>query len=216
MQKSNASGRMAIEKFVALSPQLQLCQRSLPLAIQGHAQVASKVMASGAGGGVGIFMMVLGVFLLGVGLIVGVGISGIGGVIGGLASNAGRPGLGMAAMPGLLGGLMGGCGGPGLAGLICGGIGFALWKSGRDAAYLRLHGLPARGTVLNMSATGTRINGVPVMRIQFRVERDGHPPYEASAKQLLDMGARAALVPGAQVPLRVHPQKPTTISIEAM
>lgn len=211
MGKSSASGRMAIEKFVALSPQLQLCPQSLPAATRGHAQVASQHMASATGGGVGIFMMILGGFLLVLGMGVGLAVSGLGGVL-----TSADPRIGLSALPGLIGGGLGGCLGPGLGGLITGGIGFALWKNGRDAAFLRLHGLPARGTVLNLQATGTRINHVPVVRIHLRVEREGAPPYEAYAKQLLDMNARAQLVPGAVVPLRVHPQKPDKIAIEAM
>lgn len=214
MQKSNASGRMAIEKFVGLSPQLQLCPRSLPMATQGHAQVASKQMASATGGGVGIVLMVVGAFCLFIGLVVGAGVSGIGGLLGGGLSTM-DPRIIGAALPGLIGGVLGGCGGPGLAGIIMIVIGYFLWKSGQDAAYLRLHGLPARGTVLNLQATGTRINNVPVMRIHLRVEREGQPPYEAFAKQLLDMGARAAFVPGAQVALRVHPKKPDQVAIES-
>lgn len=215
MQKSNAGGRMAIEKFVALSPQMQLCARSLPLATQGHAQVASQAMASATGGGVGLLLMVIGAGVLGIGLVVGVAVSGLGSVLGGALGST-DPRLGIAAIPGLLGGLLGGCGGPGIAGVVMMGIGYALWKSGRDAAYLRLHGLPARGTVLGVQGTGTKINGVPQVRIHLRVEREGLPPYEAYAKQLMDMSARAALVPGAQVPLRVHPQKPEQVAIEAM
>jgi hypothetical protein len=159
--------------------------------------------------------MGVGAFCLMIGLVVGVGISGVGGMVGGLSGNV-DPRILMSALPGLLGGLLGGCGGPGLAGIIMIVIGYFLWKSGQDAAYLRLHGLPARGTILNLQPTGTRINNVPVMRIHLRVEREGQPPYEAFAKQLLDMGARAQLVPGTQVPLRVHPTKPDKIAIEAM
>lgn len=209
MQNENAAGRIAIEQYVRLNPQLQLCAQSLPMASHGHAQQAAKVAASGAGGGVGLVLMVIGIGLLL--LDVGIVLFAVGP---GLFSALRSGGLHLDALFAGLGGALAIAIGPTIAGLVMTPLGYALWNGAREAAYLRVHGIPARGTVRNLQGTGTRINGVPMMRVHVQVQRDGAAPYDASFTTLTPPGLVAQLHPGAQVPLRVHPQKPDKLILE--
>jgi LSD1 subclass zinc finger protein len=208
MSNENAAGRAAIESIVRSNPQLQLCGQSMPIATQGHAQEAAKVASSGAGGGVGLVLMVIGggLLLLAIALVV---IPAIGGVLFAL-----RNGADVGAMLGsVLTGLPMGIG-PLIAGVVMTPLGFALWNGAREAAFMRMHGIQARGVVRNVQATGTRINNVPMMRVNVQVMRDGVAPYEASFTQLMPPGLLIQLTPGTQVPLRVHPQKPDKMILE--
>lgn len=209
MQNESAVGRMVIEEFVKLNPQLQLCPQSLPAATQGHTQQAAKVAASGAGGGVGTMLMVIGAGLLVLAL--GIAVSVIGSaVVFELGSGQFTAGPILSALGAGLGAALG----PGIAGLIMTPLGLALRNGAKEAAYLREHGVSARGVVRGIAPTGTRINNVPLMKVSVTVMRDGAAPYEASFKQLMDQGTMVQMQPGAQVPLRVHPQKPDKILLE--
>ncbi|MDQ3037263.1 MAG: hypothetical protein M3Y87_33020 [Myxococcota bacterium] len=211
MQNESAVGRRVIEEFVRLNPQLQLCPQSLPAALQGHTQQAAKVAESGAGGGVGTLLMVIGGGLI----VLALGIAGA--VIGSavlFAMNAGGP-LTAGPIIGSLGAAIGAAIGPGIAGLVMTPIGLALRRGAKEAAFLRQHGISARGVVRGIAPTGTTINDVPMMRVSVTVMRDGAAPYEASFSQLMPPGLMVQMQPGTQLPLRVHPHKPEKILLES-
>jgi hypothetical protein len=209
MRSENATGRMVIEEFVRMNPQLQLCPQSLPAALAGHTQQAAKVAESGAGGGVGLILMVVGGGLLLLGL--GLGVASVGSAV---LFEIGSGQFTAGPILGALGGAVGMALGPGLAGIIMTPLGYALWRGAKEAAYLRTHGLSARGVVRGIAPTGTTINNVPMMRVTVTVMRDDVAPYEASFKQLMGPGMAVQMQPGVQVPLRVHPQKPDKILLE--
>jgi hypothetical protein len=125
---------------------------------------------------------------------------------------------GVQALPGALAASAGTglaiCLGPGIAAGIMLPLGYLLWSKAREAAYLRVNGLPARGIVRSIQATGTRINNVPMMRIVVQVRRDGADPYEASLETLAPPDLLAQLGAGRELPLRVHPQKPAKVILE--
>jgi hypothetical protein len=210
MSAENAAGRQAIEQYVRLSPRLQLCTQSLPMATQGHAQQAAKVAQSGAGGGVGL---VLGI--VGIGLLVLAAVLTLGPIVPGLLFAIGNGGgFNVEALLGSIGLGLTMSLGPGIAGVVMTLVGLGLHRGAKQAAFLRLHGLPARGTIRNVEGTGTRINNVPLLRIHVNVLRDGAAPYDASFTQLASPGLMMQLQPGAQVPLRVHPQNPSKMILE--
>jgi hypothetical protein len=210
MRLEGATGRGAIESFVQLHPHLGLCPQSLPAARQAHAAHAAKVAAQGAGGGTGPLMTVIGagLLVLGVGLALAPLVSEIRSAI----STSG--GLRFEALGGAVGTGIGMAIGPCIGGTIMLLFGGALWRSAREAAYIRLRGIPARGVIRGMERTGTKINDVPVMRVLVTVTRDGQAPYDASLKQLMPAHLQAQLRPGTEVALRVHPNNPAKIILE--
>jgi hypothetical protein len=218
MARSNAFGRQALEHFAKVYPSLQLCAGSLPQASTQHTTVAAKGAASRAGGNTGIILIAA-----------GVGSLLLTGVI--LAATM----LPMAAA--IPAAFMGGGNGPGgaMAGLAIGGteifvcfivgvstilplgivgaLGYGLIKRSREAAWLRQNGISAQGQVRALSGTGTRINGVPLMKVDVSYASP-QGPREASTQMLLPLHLQMQLVPGATVPIRVHPQDPSKIVIE--
>jgi hypothetical protein len=94
------------------------------------------------------------------------------------------------------------------------GIGWAFRKKAKEAAWLRKNGISCTGIVRGHSATGTQINGVPMVRVQIDVTHPQIPGYSASVDQLLSGELQSILQPGTQVALRVHPKQPVKIMLE--
>jgi hypothetical protein len=94
-----------------------------------------------------------------------------------------------------------------------GALGYGLMKRSREAAWLRQNGISAMGQIRALGGTGTRINGVPLMKVDVSYASP-QGPREASTQMLLPLHLQMQLVPGATVPIRVHPQDPTKIVIE--
>lgn len=84
----------------------------------------------------------------------------------------------------------------------------------KKAAFIAQHGKRAQGLVLGVEGTGVSINDVPQVRVKLRVELAGSAPYEVQLTMLLSGGA-GALAPGAMLPLRVHPESPTEVVVDA-
>jgi hypothetical protein len=110
--------------------------------------------------------------------------------------------------------------GPAICAVVMGpmGLGFVFGglkarASGKQAERLRLHGVRATGRVQSLSPTGMSINDVPQVMVQLVVELPGQMPYQATSKLLLSNPAM--LMPGAQVALRVDPQNPNNVLLEA-
>ncbi len=209
MGKESAGGRATMEAIVIAHPELALCAQSFPLATQSHAHEAARAMSSQSGGGVGaVFYYVgLGIVALGVllagGLFVGMAASGIddaGGAVLGVGAGAFSAFMALVTTVPL--------------GLIFFLVGRGLKNRGEKAAWLRVHGIPAKGRVRGMSPTGVSINDVPMMRVEVEVQHPHAAPYVASFELLLHPSMARSLVPGAMVPLRVHPQKPADIIVE--
>ena len=209
MGKENHHGRATMQKVIEGNPQLSLCPQSFQMALAGHTQTAAGTASRGADGGVGsIFYFV------------GIGITLLGVVIALIV-------LGASAVPALSSGhgieaIFGGVFGAGITcittvplGLIFAGVGYMLRKKAQEAAWLRVNGIQAQGTVRGSSPTGTVINGVPIMRVEVEVMHPNAAPYLASFKQLLTPGLSMQLQPGSLVPIRIHPQDPSQIILES-
>ncbi|MCA9696529.1 MAG: zinc ribbon domain-containing protein [Myxococcales bacterium] len=191
MGKEGPGGRMAMERTIESHRQLALCPSSMPRALEAHVEQAASVAMASQGGGAGKLMLGLGaLFIVG---------SLIYGVVGTLAgwSDVAEDALAFS-----------------FGGVLTAAIGGGMFWSGHKAAYLRRHGLRARGVVKGIQRTGTEINDVPVMEVTVTVMRDGLPPYEASFRQLMEAQLQAQLLPGVELPLRVHPSKPSEIMLE--
>ena len=114
---------------------------------------------------------------------------------------------GFGAIPGLIFGL-GFSGGS----LIWFGVAWASFKSGRDAAWLEQHGVPAKARLVAVKETGIRINSQPMFDLQLRVELEGRPPYDAKLRQLVPFGQLAMLQPGAMLQVKVDPNDPQRLA----
>ncbi len=182
------TGRQTITRVIEVYAQWHLCAQSYPQASAGYAHVAAQKAATRASGGihkafvpVGILMLVIGLGLLAmvpIGLVMDMD----------LHESIGGFGFG--------GGMLV------FMGLVFGGIGFAMKKSAEKAAWLRVHGIQGNARIQDVSGTGTTINNVPMLQFTLLVTIPGHPPYQATAKQL-GMGG---LSPGGNIAVRVNPR----------
>jgi hypothetical protein len=114
-----------------------------------------------------------------------------------------------------LGPVIGAGGGLGITGLILLAVALPMRKAERKAARIRLHGVRANGRIANLAPTGMLINHVPQMKIDLLVEMEGKAPYQASTKMLVPQHALAQIQPGAVLPLRVDPDNPMELIVEA-
>jgi len=208
MGKENHHGRAAMQKVIEAHPQLQLCPQSFQMAQAGHSQTAAVSASRSADGGIGSIFFYLGLALTIGGLFLSLGITAASAVpalmsgddIGAVFSGAFAGGItGISVLP---------------IGIIFTAVGFFLRKKAKRAAWLRINGISAEGRVRGYSATGTRINNVPVVQVEIEVHHTSAAPYVASLRQLLTPNLAIQLQPGATVPLRVHPQDPADIILE--
>ena len=210
MQNEAAPGRAAIEMFVKLNEHLQLCAVSLPQARQGHAVQAANTAASSVGGGIGPIFTVVGVLAFGLGVVLA-----LSGVVPALLFTVRNGGAidPTTVLSSLGGGVMMGLG-PLIVGVVFTLIGGGLWRSARRAKWLRLNGVSARAVVRNLEGTGTRINNVPMMRVHLEVRPPNGAPYAATFNQLMTAQLMMVVRPGAEVPVRYDPAKPTDVLLE--
>jgi len=207
MSRENQGGRATMEAILRNHPSLALCSQSFPIAIQGHSQVAALTCWAASGGSVGsvFYFTGLGICALGVVLALGIGASiGFAGVASG-DSEAIFGGL-FSAVITLV------CTIP--LGAIFAFVGRGLRNKGKRAAWLRMYGIPLQGRVRGMNGTGLSINNVPMMRVEIEIVHPSAGPSVASFDRLLD-GTLRGLAPGAMVPVRVHPENPREIILEA-
>src|SRR4051812_44651846 len=86
---------------------------------------------------------------------------------------------------------------------------------GYDA--LAARGIPARGILLRVSSTGTKV-GTRLRRFEVRqgtidVEIPGREPYEINAAPVVPLNLVRDVLPGATVELRVDPKNPANMAI---
>jgi hypothetical protein len=206
MAAEGVQGRRTMAQIRAQHPALELCARSFPHAERAHAAQASRAAARGVAGGAGTILLVAG----GAVILAGFGITALTTIPVALAT-----GQDLGAM--LVGGgftSFVGCVTTLPVGLILGGLGWALRRKAQKAAWLRLHGVEATGTIRGYEDTGMKINGVPRVRVQVEVHHPHHAPYVASFEQLLRADVAPLLQPGVTVGLRVHPQNPHELVAE--
>ncbi len=189
MAKSGPQGRQALEKIIQTHAHMGLCAQSYPMAAQHYAGVAAKAASARQGGGVGALLFYLGILLIG------------GGVVTTIVALT-QDGDFWTGIP------------VALPGVILFFVGGGLRRSAKRAERLRLHGISGRATIVGVRPTGTRINNVPMVEFQLRIELPGRAPYEATSRMLLSGGV-GAVQPGATVAVRVDPQTPTDVLIES-
>jgi hypothetical protein len=96
-------------------------------------------------------------------------------------------------------------------GIIFGGVGIPIYRSGARAKRLAMNGERAQAQVLTARTTGLSINNVPQYAFTLLVQRAGAaPPYQATVKAL---GA-GHIAPGTTVSVLVDPQDPTSVIFE--
>jgi len=187
----DARARRAIPEIVRANSALDLCPTALPAATAAHDERAVRALG-GSLGGVG-WMAPLGLLMLiGAAVSVGLWLAAI---------------LPFEALPGIVGGL-------GITGFVFAGIGGGAILSGRRAARIRRHGRPEQAEVIEIAATGTKINDVRLVRVRMRVRVDDGEPYEATASVLESV--LAGIGPGALIPVRIDPEDPSSVIIEAL
>jgi hypothetical protein len=95
--------------------------------------------------------------------------------------------------------------------LIFGTVGGRMILAANRAKRIAKEGIHAQGTIVATTLTGTRINDVPVIRIDVAMDVPGHGPRKGSAKRL--MYPTADLV-GRVVPIIWHPKYPDEVVVD--
>jgi hypothetical protein len=93
---------------------------------------------------------------------------------------------------------------------VFGTMGWRMVQTAKRSAEIARDGRRGRGVILGISPTGTRINGMPMMRIDVQVQVDGHM-VNASVNRLM-MGDASMI--GREVPVIWHPKYPTDVVLE--
>ncbi|MBI4953261.1 MAG: hypothetical protein HY908_14610 [Myxococcales bacterium] len=97
--------------------------------------------------------------------------------------------------------------------VVFGGMGLRMILAARRAREIATHGIQGRGRVVNVSMTGTRINHVPVMRIDVQIEVPGHPPTVAATKRLMPQHVAGSLM-GRELGVIWHPKYPADVVLD--
>jgi hypothetical protein len=98
-----------------------------------------------------------------------------------------------------------------LMGLIFGGVGIPIYRSGAKAKRLALTGERAQAKVLSVGTTGLKINDVPQFKFTLLVQRPGgSPPYQTTAKALGAYQVQA----GMTLSVLVDPQDPSSVILD--
>lgn len=191
--KQRAGDRMAMQRVMEAHRHWNLCPYSYAIASQEHTRTAADQAAMAASGGIHVVFIPVGALLM---------------VVAGVCVLLMIPGvIPLAAAPGIV---LGG----GLTGTIFFLIGRGLKKSADRAKHLRLHGVLGQGDIQGISPTGTRINNVPMVKVDMVIRLPGAAPYTASTTVL--QTAVPGIAPGMSVPVRADPQNPSDVMIETM
>jgi hypothetical protein len=79
------------------------------------------------------------------------------------------------------------------------------------------NGIPARGILLQVANTGTKVGSVSrrfeLRQVYIDVEVPGKAPYETSSRVVIPLNLVRDVLPGATVELRVDPKDPSKIAI---
>ncbi len=78
---------------------------------------------------------------------------------------------------------------------------------------VRAHGLPARGTVLDIWDTGVKVNDDPVVGLRLEVRAEGRPPWVGETKALVSLLDIPRVQPGATLAVRYDPTDPSRIAL---
>lgn len=197
LQAGGGSGRQVVQQVVELYADWGLCRASYGHAMAGHAQVASRVAAQRASGGIHVVFIPLGILqLLGGLLALALTIVSAADVVV-IINHSALAGVGFTGATFVL------------TGALFLGIGKAMKAKAERAAWLRVNGISATATIQNIEHTGLTINNVPQLRYVLLVQIPGQPPYQASATALGRIAAH-----GGSVNVRVDPRNRSELMIE--
>jgi hypothetical protein len=187
----DARVRHALSAIVEMNAELELCRASLPAALAAHDERAARELGRPLGG-LGCMAPLGALMLIGVAIAVAAWAAGA---------------LPLEALPGIGAGL-------GISGVVFSIIGVFAIAAGRRAARLRRHGRVASAEVVAVEPTGSKVNGVPFVRLTLRLDGPDGEPYEARTSALLStlVGVEA----GSVVPVRVDPDDPTRLIVETI
>jgi tetratricopeptide (TPR) repeat protein len=197
--------RAAIEKFIEVHPSFGLCPLCLQQARSGRAQVAASAAAASAGGGrvfAWVFLIIGGLELTVAAVLGAIELAPLLGfeLFGGPpATNDPMPFISL-----LLGGM----------GLLFFGVGLFAFLAGRNAARIRLSGIRGQAKVLLLVPTNMSVNDMPLVKVQVSIELPGRAPYTAESRMVMQGMLLARAVPGASVPVRVDPKRPSKFILE--
>jgi hypothetical protein len=83
--------------------------------------------------------------------------------------------------------------------------------------WLLANGIPARGILLMVASTGTkmgtRLRRYEVRQVLIDIEIPGREPYETNATPAIPINLVRDVLPGATVEVRVDPKNPSNIAI---
>jgi hypothetical protein len=103
-----------------------------------------------------------------------------------------------------------------LAGLLAGCGVFDRMSGVSEAKRLREVGLPVSARILEIWDTGITVNEDPVIGMRVEISRADGSVYTASiAKSLISRLDVPRFQPGATVPVRIDPQDPTKVALDA-
>ncbi|HEY3665456.1 MAG TPA: hypothetical protein VGL19_05625, partial [Polyangiaceae bacterium] len=99
-------------------------------------------------------------------------------------------------------------------GLLFFGVGLFAFLAGRNAARIRLSGIRGQAKVLLLVPTNMSVNDMPLVKVQVSIELPGRAPYTAESRMVMQGMLLARAVPGASVPVRVDPKRPSKFILE--
>ncbi len=197
---AGGDARQTILRVIESYPDWKLCAQSHPQAAATFAATAGADAASRSSGGLHYGFIPLGVlFVLGGLALFGIGVSTFFGPVDPTVLGDRWRYLGFGLLIALVG-------------LLFAAIGFATKATADKTKWLHVNGLQATGQIQGAAPTGTRMGTIPVMRYTLLVRVPGREPYEATATHL---GRSAQSVLQGTVSLRVHPENPSELVIEA-
>jgi hypothetical protein len=89
----------------------------------------------------------------------------------------------------------------------------ALRQQADAAQRLMAIGRPGTATVTAIRDTGVRINDDPEVELDLDVQVDGMPVFPVTHRQVISRIAIAGFRPGAVVPVRVDPERPSSLIV---
>ena len=96
-------------------------------------------------------------------------------------------------------------------------VGALLWlvfRQHRSLKAFQERAVLGTAELLEAELTNTRINFVHVMRLRLRVKVPGQPPYPVAHRCTVPNVEQPRMVPGAELTVRVDPERPERLQVE--
>jgi hypothetical protein len=89
-----------------------------------------------------------------------------------------------------------------------------IWRHRRRVRFMEDYGIPARATIAAIRATGSTINGRPVLLLDVSVAVPGRPAYQATVRNAPPIHLVGMLRPGVGLPVKVDPSRPERLLVD--